>query len=129
MRKFTILGLALCLATITAVRGQDTRLLSDRAIQHKLTGTWYSSWGRGLTTTNIIAADGSYVSKTVGLPNGVTESYHGTFLVTNGMVVGNAIIGKETVNLRLQLIRLDSHELVWSNELEATESTFHKVGR
>jgi hypothetical protein len=128
MRKLTLLGLAFCLATVTAVRGQDTKPLSDREIQHRLTGTWVSAWGHGLTTTNIIAADGSYVSRIGGLTNGLTFQYHGTFLATNGIVAGNMIYSNKTANLRLHIIRLDSHELVWSNEGGAKASTFHKVG-
>ena len=128
MRKFTLLGLAICLATITAVRGQDTRNLSDREIQHKLTGTWVASWGPGLITTNVIAADGSFVSKIINLSNGQTMQYPGTFLVKGGMVMGKAKFPNQTVDLRLHIIRLDSHELVWSNEAGTTESTFHKVG-
>jgi hypothetical protein len=128
MRKFTLLGFALCLATVTALRGQDTKPLSDREIQHRLTGTWVSPWGRGLTTTNIIAPDGSYVSKIGGLTNGLTFQYHGTFLATNGIVAGTVIFSNKTANLRLHIIRLDSHELVWSNETGAKASTFHKVG-
>jgi hypothetical protein len=128
MKKFTILGLAICLGTITVVRGQDTKHLSDKEIQHKLTGTWVSPWGRGLTTTNIIAADGSYVSKIGGLTNGLTFQYHGKFLASNGIVVNNLIFSNQTVNLRLHIIQLDSHELVWSNEAGTNVSTFHKVG-
>ena len=120
--------MAILLATVPAVRGQDAMLLNDQEIQHRLTGTWFSSWGRGLTTTNIIAADGSFVSQTVGFTNGVTEGYHGTFLATNGIVAGKAMIGSQTVNLRLHIIRLDSHELVWSNEAGTNASTFHKAG-
>jgi hypothetical protein len=128
MRKFTLLGLAICLATITAVRGQDTRNLSDQEIQHKLTGTWVASWGPGLITTNVIAADGSYVSKINNLSNGQTMQYPGTFLVTNGMVMGKAKFPNQTVDLRLHILQLNSHELVWSNEAGTNVSTFHKVG-
>lgn len=129
MSKFTVLGLAVVLATISAVRAEDTKHLSDREIQHRLTGTWYSTWGQGHTTTNIIAADGSYVSVTVGLPKGQTVKYNGTFLAKDGVVVGKAIIDTNTVNLRLHIIRLDSHELVWSNAGATAASTFHKVGK
>ena len=94
MSKLILLGLAIFLATLPAVRGQDAKHLSDREIQHRLTGTWYSMWGKGYTTTNIIAADGSYVSQTVGLPKGQTVKYNGTFLAKEGVVVGKAIIGK-----------------------------------
>jgi hypothetical protein len=128
MRKFTLLGLAICLATITAVRGEDAGNPGDREIQHKLIGTWVASWGPGLITTNVIAADGSYVSKISNFSNGQTTQYHGTFLAKDGMVMGKAIFPNQTVDLRLHIIRLDSHELVWSNEAGTTESTFHKVG-
>jgi len=128
MRKFNVLGLAIFLATNAVMHGQDAKHLSDREIQRKLTGTWFTTWGKGYTTTNIIAADGSFGSQTVGLPKGQTVKYNGTFLAKDGVVVGKAIIGKQTVNMRLNIIRLDSHELVWSNEAGANVSTFHKVG-
>jgi hypothetical protein len=129
MNKSTILGLAILLATIAGVRGQPFKLLSDQKIQRELTGTWVSPWGHGLTTTNVIAADGSYVSQTGGFTNGSTEQYRGTFMATNGMVVGRATIGKQTVVMHLYIIRLDSHELIWSNDQGVTLPPFHKVGR
>ncbi len=128
MKKLIILGLAIFLATIAGVRGQPFKLLSDQKIQHQLTGTWVSSWGHGLNTTNIIAADGSYVSRTGGFTNGRTGQYQGTFVVTNGLVVGKAMFGKQTVIMHLYIIRLDSHELVWSNDQGVTLPPFHKIG-
>jgi hypothetical protein len=129
MKKFILLGLATFLVIVPGVRGQESIQHSDQEIQHKLTGTWVSSWGRGLTTTNVIAADGSFKSTTGGFTNGVVVGYQGTFLAKDGVVVGKAIIGKQTVNMRLHIIRLDSHELVWSNDEAVTESAFHKVGK
>jgi hypothetical protein len=129
MRKFILFGLAIFMVTIVGVRGQAFKLLDNREIQRELTGTWVSPWGRGLTTTNIIAADGSYVSQTSGFTNGMTTRYQGTFLATNGMVVGKATNGKHTVVTRLHIVRLDSHELVWSNDAGITLPPFHKVGK
>jgi len=128
MKTFNIFGLVIFLVTIVGVRGEPFKLLSDREIQRELTGTWVSSWGRGLTTTNVIAADGSYVSYISGFTNGTTTRYQGTFLAKDGMVVGKAMFGQQTVVTHLHIIRLDSHELVWSNEAAVTLPTFHKVG-
>ncbi len=127
MRKLTIIGLAIFLVTIVGVRGQPFKLLSDRDIQHELTGTWVASWGRGLNTTNVIAADGSYVSLTGGFTNGRTGQYQGTFVAKNGLVIGKAKFGDQTVVMHLHIIRLDSHELVWSNDQGVTLPPFHKV--
>ena len=128
MKKFIILGLAVFLVTVPNVRGQPAKPLSDQEIQRKLTGTWVSSWGSGLTTTNVIAADGSFVSTTTDLANGKTTGYRGTFLAKDGVVVGQATIGKQTVHMRLHIIRLNSHELIWSNDEAVKEPPFHKVG-
>jgi len=125
MKKFTVLGWAILLATVPAVRGQDAMLLNDQEIQHRLTGTWFSSWGRGLTTTNIIAADGSFVSQTVGFTNGVTEGYHGTFLATNGIVAGKAMIGSQTVNLRLHIS--DWTAMNWSGATKQEPTRRHSI--
>lgn len=128
MRKFSILGLAIFLVFTLNVRGQPFKHLSDQEIQRELTGTWVASWGKGLTTTNVIAADGSYVSQTTGFVKGGTGRYQGTFLAKDGVVVNRADFGKQTVVTRLHIIRLDSHELVWSNDAAVTLPAFHKVG-
>lgn len=130
MRKLSILGLGLAffLVISSGAYGQPFRLLSDREIQHGLTGTWVASWGHGLTTTNVIAADGSYVSQTSGYPKGTPGRYRGTFLAKDGMVVNRTTISNQPVVVHLHIIRLDSHELVWSNDAAVTLPTFHKVG-
>ena len=55
--------------------------------------------------------------------------YQGTFVAKDGIVIGKAIIGDRTVNMRMHIIRLDSHDLVWSNEAGITAPQFHKVGK
>jgi hypothetical protein len=124
MKKYVILGLAILLGTVPNMRGQPAKL-SDQEIQKELTGTWVTTWGNDQTTTNIIAADGSYVSLIKGPKGGAR--YTGTFQATNGMVLGKAWFGKQAITLHLHIIQLDSHELVWSNENAAAPSTFHKV--
>lgn len=103
--------------------------LSDQEIQRKLAGTWVTTWGEGQTTTDIIAANGDFVSETVGLPKGQKIRYEGTFLATNGMVNGQAKLNTQTVTMHLYLVRLDSHELAWSNDINGAQTTFHKVGK
>ncbi|HEY3763296.1 MAG TPA: hypothetical protein VGN23_16235 [Verrucomicrobiae bacterium] len=128
MKHYYLLVLAILLVAISDMRGQESRSPGDKELQRKLTGTWVTAWGNNMITTNVIAADGSYVSQITG-PNGGRARYEGTFLVTNGIVYGKAIFEKQPVTMRLHIIQLDSHELIWSNDVMATPITFHKVGK
>jgi len=100
---------------------------ADLKIQRKLAGTWVTTWETNLTVTDIIATNGNFVSQTTGFARGLVGRYQGTFLVKDGMVIGQAKFGPQTVTMHLHLIRLDNHELVWSNDTGGKVTTFHKV--
>ena len=119
--------MAVFLVIILGLLWQHFKRPSDRQIQRELTGTWVSSWGRGLTTTNVIAPDGSFASQVSGFANGGTIRNQGTLLATGGILVATATNDNQTVVMRWHIIRLDSHELVWSNDAGVTEPPFHKI--
>ena len=101
--------------------------LSDQENQRRLVGTWVTTWGKGQTTTDIIAASGNYVSETVGLPKGQKVKYDGKFVITNGLLNGEAYFGTNTVTMHLNLVQLDDHVFAWTNFLNGTGAVFHKV--
>lgn len=108
--------------------------ISDKQIQRELTGTWFFTWpkGRHLTTTNVIKPDGSYMSKVSGFANGKTIRTEGTFIITNGVALATVTNENGTTlhtpkTMKWHIIRLNSHELIWSNN-GVVEPAFHKAG-
>ena len=130
MKKLSIIGLAVVLVVVIALLWIHFKHPSDRQIQRELAGTWYFTWAKSprLTTTNVIAPDGSYVSQISGFQNGKTIRNEGTLIVRDGVVIATVTNESGSQTMQLHIIRLDSHELIWSYD-GVIEPAFHKVGR
>lgn len=129
MKKVIIIGLAVIIVTMIAVLWTRSRHPSDRQIQRELAGTWYFTWPKDprLTTTNVIAPDGSCVSEVSGFPDGKTIRSEGTFIVRDGTVIATVTNGGRQQTMQWHIVRLNIHELVWSNN-GVIEPAFHKAG-
>ena len=131
MKKVIIIGLAVVIVAVIALLWTRSKHPSDQQIQRELAGTWYFSWtnmGRSLTTTNVIAPDGRFVSEVSGFADGKTIRNEGTFIVRDGIVIATVTNESGPHSMQWHIIRLDSHELVWSNN-GVVEPAFHKVER
>ena len=130
MKKLSIIGLAVVLVAVIALLWIHFKHPSDRQIQRELAGTWYFIWPKTprLTTTNVIAPDGSYVSQISGFPNGKTIRNEGTLIVRDGVVIATVTNESGPQTMQWHIVRLDSHELIWSYN-GVIEPAFHKVER
>jgi hypothetical protein len=128
MKRFSFIVVAVLVAVI-ALLWIYFKPPSDQQIQGELAGTWVWHWGPGLTTRGIIAPDGSSKGEVSGLSNGKTVQSEGTLVVKGGTVITTQTNGGQTIVLRWHIIRLNSHELVWSNMDGATEPVLQKFQR
>jgi hypothetical protein len=112
-------------------------LSNDATIQKGLIGTWHRDSG-GFQVTNVIALDGSYQGKVVGVNNITVNSSEGSFIAKNGDLIvtttKNSNTNMQTPHVvQWQIVHLDEHELVMSSKFntdkEPLVKTYEKVGK